>query len=123
MQRSGKEDFLTAAEVASLLRISRATIYTYLKRGNLKGRKVGRRRLFTRDEITSFAGFDPFKTRKPPEELSQEVIDARAQLEKLDKLRRERVGDEVLKRVKPIITFIRKASDYRGNANGLYIQG
>jgi excisionase family DNA binding protein len=44
-------DVMTAAEVASLLRVPRSTVEDWARRGIVPSRKVGRRRLYVRSRI------------------------------------------------------------------------
>ena len=44
-------DVMTAAEVATLLRVPRSTVEDWARRGIVPSRKVGRRRLYIRSKI------------------------------------------------------------------------
>jgi excisionase family DNA binding protein len=44
-------DVMTAAEVATLLRVPRSTVEDWARRGIVPSRKVGRRRLYIRSRI------------------------------------------------------------------------
>jgi excisionase family DNA binding protein len=44
-------DVLTASEVAALLRVPRSTVEDWARRGVIPSRKVGRRRLYLRQQI------------------------------------------------------------------------
>lgn len=44
-------DVMTAAEVATLLRVPRSTVEDWARRGIVPSRKVGRRRLYIRSRV------------------------------------------------------------------------
>lgn len=46
--------FLTAEEVAIILRISKRTLYNYRECGKLSGYKIGNRILYRTDEVVQF---------------------------------------------------------------------
>lgn len=48
------ENYLTAEEVAKILKIHRETIYKYVKLGKLKPFRVGNALRFTQEQITTF---------------------------------------------------------------------
>jgi excisionase family DNA binding protein len=50
----GAKSFLNMDETAELLGVSRKTIYRMIKRGELKGKKLGRRVVIARKEIDGF---------------------------------------------------------------------
>jgi excisionase family DNA binding protein len=52
--KSLADTIFTAEELAKTLQIATRTIYDYAKRGELKGRKVGKRWIFTQQNITDF---------------------------------------------------------------------
>lgn len=43
-------------QTAAILRVTERSVMNYLKKGQLRGRKVGGRWMFSREEITKFAG-------------------------------------------------------------------
>lgn len=45
------EGFLTVQEVGELCRVSTRTVYRWIETGQIKGRKIGRKWLFTRDDL------------------------------------------------------------------------
>ena len=46
--------FLTAAEVSTILRISKRTLYNYRECGKLSGYKIGNAILYRTDEVVQF---------------------------------------------------------------------
>jgi hypothetical protein len=43
-------------QTAAILKVTERSIMNYLKKGQLKGRKVGGRWMFAKEDITKFAG-------------------------------------------------------------------
>ncbi len=46
--------YYTVEEVMEILKVTRATIYNYIKSGKLEGNKVSRKWLFTEEQIKNF---------------------------------------------------------------------
>jgi citrate synthase len=57
-------DYLDVDEAAALLGIKKATLYTYVSRGTLRSyrQRVGRRRLYRRDDIEALRVVRPSST-------------------------------------------------------------
>jgi excisionase family DNA binding protein len=47
-------ELLTTDEVARRLRVGRSTVYAFMARGELVGLRVGKRRLFTEQEVDEY---------------------------------------------------------------------
>ena len=123
MAKPDRKEYLTPIELAELLRTTRATIYEYIKAGKLKGIKIGRHRLFSREEVTAFLGEDPF-SRIPPEITpSPELEQAREELKRADTMRRQRVGREVVDIARQVQKVFIKAGDIRELAYAQFVEG
>jgi excisionase family DNA binding protein len=122
VQEKGK-DLLTADESAILLRTTRATIYHYIKAGKIRGIKVGGRRLFTKKEIITFLGYDPFEQEVKEVEATPELKQAREELKRADGLRRQRVGQEVVDIARRVQRVFIKAGDIRELAYAQFVEG
>ena len=61
MQTIDNEDYLDVNEATTLLRVKRATLYTYVSRGVLRSYKqgVGRQRLYKRREVEALLAVRP----------------------------------------------------------------
>jgi hypothetical protein len=61
MQTINGEEYLDAAEVVALLKVKRATLYSYVSRGILQSYKqgVGRQRLYKRCEVEALLAIRP----------------------------------------------------------------
>lgn len=61
MQIINGEEYLEAAEVVALLKVKRATLYSYVSRGILQSYKqgVGRQRLYKRSEVEALLAIRP----------------------------------------------------------------
>mgnify|MGYP001046722438 CR=1 FL=1 len=61
MQIINGEEYLEAAEVVALLKVKRATLYSYVSRGILNSYKqgVGRQRLYKRSEVEALLAIRP----------------------------------------------------------------
>lgn len=46
-------ELLEVSDVMEMYHVTRRTVYRWIEGGKLKGRKAGRRWLFTRDEVAS----------------------------------------------------------------------
>lgn len=44
-------EFLEVLDVATMCHVERKTVYRWIKSGKLKGKKAGRKWLFTREEV------------------------------------------------------------------------
>lgn len=54
MSASTLPKLFTVEESADYLHVSKATLHVMVRNGDLKGFKVGRRRMFTESELTEF---------------------------------------------------------------------
>lgn len=48
------KEFMTVEDVSKLLKVSRMTVYRWIKAGKLTGYKVGRSYLFKKEDINDF---------------------------------------------------------------------
>lgn len=53
-EEPGLTHLMTVAEVASVMRVSRMTVYRLIKRGQLKAIRVGRNYRVREDDLTSY---------------------------------------------------------------------
>ena len=69
-------EVLTVTEVAKFLRISTETVYRLAKRGELRGRKIGRIWRFRRRDVGDFlsdrGGNTPYESGQPPVETTND---------------------------------------------------
>lgn len=53
ISKDDKQDFFTADETASYLKVSKSTIFNWTVQGKLTAKKIGRKKLYAREQIAS----------------------------------------------------------------------
>ncbi len=106
------------------MRVSRASLYDYIKAGRLKGVRLGRRRLFSREEVTAFLGeAPPEKAGKPEVEFTPELKDARNKLKECENLLVHLKGNEIILIIKHVKETFNRAGDIEGLTMATFFEG